>query len=218
MPGERATNTRFVPLTERTKRPTKMTLVPLANNTNAVILEPVTPDPERSRFALLISHPEYANTFNYFIAPQMAERGYRVMMVNYHGPELAYEEFLAPLGAAVKYLRTIPGVQKVVLTGHSGGGAQLTYYQEIAENGPKACQIPERAYPCRGRNLENLPPADGIMMLDARAGVVERLIALDPSVDNDHPRDHKPELDMFNPRNGYNPQTKSGTYSAEFEH
>jgi hypothetical protein len=217
-PAERATNAQFVPLTERTKIPTKLTFVPLANNANAVILEPVTPDPQRSRFALLISHPEHANNFNYFIAPQMAERGYRVMMVNYYGAELTYEEYLAPLASAVKYLRNIPGVQKIVLTGHSGGGPELTYYQEIAENGPKACQLPERVYPCRGRDLENLPPADGIMMLDARAGVVERLIALDPSVDNDHPRDHKPELDMFDPRNGYSPQTKSGTYSAEFEH
>jgi len=208
----------YVPLTARTKIPTKLTFVELAGNTNAVILEPVTPDPQRSRIALLISHPEHANNFNYFIAPEMASRGYRVMMVNYHGPEVAYEEFLTPLGAAMKYLRSLPGVQKIVLTGHSGGGAELTFYQEIAENGPKACQLPERVYPCSGKGMDNLPPADGIMMLDARAGVVERLIALDPSVDANHPRVHNPELDMFNPRNGYNPATKSGTYSLEFEH
>jgi pimeloyl-ACP methyl ester carboxylesterase len=196
--------------------PTKTTFVPLANNANAVILEPVTPDPKRSRFAILISHPEHVNNFRYFIAPELAKRGYRVMMMNYYGPEHVYEEFLAPMAAAVKYLRGIPGVQKIVLAGHSSGGDELTYYQDVAENGPAACQGPQRVYPCRG-NIEGLAPADGIMMLDARAGAIERLIALDPSVDSRHPREHKPELDMFNARNGYDAQTKSGTYSEAFE-
>ena len=215
--GERPARA-YLPLTAKTTRPTKTTFVPLANNVNALILEPVSPDPERSRFALVITHPEHANTFNYFIAPEMADRGYRVMMINYHGPEVAYEEFLAPIAAGIRYLRGLPGVQKVVLTGHSGGGAQLTFYQEVAENGPKACQIPERVYPCRGANLENLPPADGIMMLDARAGVAERLIALDPSiVDPNRPGYHQPDLDMFSPANGFDPQAKSGKYSSAFE-
>lgn len=208
---------KYVPLTQKTSRPTKLTFVELSNNANAVILEPVTPDPQRSHISLLISHPEHINNFNYFIAPEMASRGYRVMMVNYHGPELIYEEFLAPLGAAVNYLRSIPGVTTVVLAGHSGGGPELSYYQEIAENGAKACEGPERIYKCSGKSLDNLPPADGVMMLDARAGVVERFIALDPSIVDNNPRQHKPELDMFNPRNGFDPQMKSGTYSADFE-
>ena len=195
----------------------RATYVSLANNANALILEPSTPDPQRSRFAILISHPEHINNFKYFIAPELARRGYRVMMMNYYGPEKVYEEFLAPMAAAVNYLRGIPGVQKIVLAGHSSGGDELTFYQDVAENGPKACQGPERVYPCRGKNLDNLPPADGIMMLDARAGAIERLIALDPSVDSRHPRDHKAELDMFSARNGYDAQTKSGVYSAAFE-
>jgi pimeloyl-ACP methyl ester carboxylesterase len=208
----------YVPPTAKTTRPTKMSFVPLANNANALILEPVTPDPQRSRFALLIVHPEHSNTFNYFIAPEMADRGYRVMMLNYHGPEVIYEEYLAPMAAAVRYLRSLPGVQKVVLAGHSGGGAMLTAYQEVAETRGKGCQIPERVYPCRGANLDNLPPADGIMMLDARAGVVERLAALDPSiVDKNRPSHHQPDLDMFSPKNGFDATTKSGKYTPEFE-
>ena len=196
---------------------TKTTFVRLANNANAIIVEPLTPDPQRSRVAILVTHPDHLNTFNYFIGRELSRRGYRVMMMNYYGPEQVYDEFLAPLAAAVKHLRSIPGVQKVVLAGHSTGGDELTFYQDVAENGPKACQGPERVYPCRGKNLENLPPADGIMLLDSNAGAIERLIATDPSVDSRHPRDHQPELDMFKPRNGYNPATKSGTYSPEFE-
>jgi hypothetical protein len=200
-----------------TERPIKTTYVRLANNANAIIVEPVTPDPQRSRFAILIAHPEHNNNFNYFIAPQLSRRGYRVMMMNYYGPEQVYEEFLAPLSAAVKYLRSIPGVQEVVLAGHSTGGPELAFYQEVAENGAKACRGAERVYPCRGDNLDKLPRADGLLIIDSNAGAIERLIALDPSLDSSRPRDHSPELDMFNARNGYNPQARSGTYSAEFE-
>jgi hypothetical protein len=55
------------------------------------------------------------------------------------------------------------------------------------------------------------------MLIDSNAGAIERLVALDPSLDSQRPRDHKPELDMFNPRNGYDRSTKGGRYSAEFE-
>ena len=194
----------------------KRTFVKLTNNANALIIEPQSPDPQRARFAVLLTHPDHVNTFNYFIGDELAKRGYRVMMMNYYGPEEVYEEFLAPLAAAVKYLRGIPGIQKVVFAGHSTGGAVLTFYQDVAENGPKACRGAERVYPCRGKNLENLPSADGVMILDSSAGALERLIALDPSVDSRHPREHKPELDMFDARNGFDPQTKSGVYSADF--
>jgi len=194
----------------------KSTFVRLTNNANALIVEPQMADPKRARFAILLTHPDHVNTFNYFIGDELAKRGYRVMMMNYYGPENVYEEFLAPLSAAVKHLHGIPGVQKVVLAGHSTGGAVLTFYQDVAENGPKACQGAERVYPCRGKDLGNLPQADGVMILDSSAGAVERLIALDPSVDGRHPREHKPELDMFNPRNGFDPKTKSGTYNVDF--
>lgn len=194
----------------------KRTFVQLTNNANALIIEPQTPDPKRARFAILLTHPDHVNTFNYFIGDELAKRGYRVMMMNYYGPENVYEEFLAPLSAAVKHLHGIPGVQKVVLAGHSTGGAVLTFYQDVAENGPKACQGAERVYPCRGKDLGNLPPADGVMILDSSAGALERLIALDPSVDGRHPREHKPELDMFNSRNSFDLKTKSGTYNADF--
>jgi hypothetical protein len=197
--------------------PVKTTFVNLARNANAIIVEPVTADPQRSRIALLLTHPEHLNTFNYFIGRELSRRGYRVMMMNYYGPEQVYEEFLLPLSAAVKHLRSIPGVQKLVLAGHSTGGPVLAFYQNVAENGPKACQGAERVYACRGNNLEGLPAADGIMMIDSNAGAIERLITLDPSIDGRHPRDHKPALDMFNPGNGFNPQTRSGSYSPDFE-
>jgi pimeloyl-ACP methyl ester carboxylesterase len=196
--------------------PAKVTYVRLTNNANAVIDEPAVTDATRNRIAILITHPEHVNNFNSFIGRELSKRGYPSMMLNYYGPEQTYEEFLAPLAAAVKQLRSLPGIQKVVLAGGSTGGAELTFYQDVAENGAKACQGAERVYPCRGKNLDNLPKADGVMLFDINVGAPVRTIAVDPAVDSRRPRERNAELDMFNPRNGFDPATGSGTYSAEF--
>jgi pimeloyl-ACP methyl ester carboxylesterase len=196
--------------------PIKRTFVPLGNNANALIAEPATSDPVRGRIAILVAHPDNANQFNSFIAQELVTRGYRAMMLNYYGPELTYEEFIAPIAAAMRALRSTPGIEKVIFVGHSTGGPELTSYQDVAENGPKACQGPERIYPCRGKNLENLPKADGIVLLDSHSGAPERMISLDPAVDSRRPRERNPELDMFSPHVGFDPKTNSATYSAEF--
>ncbi|MGB6355272.1 MAG: hypothetical protein WBF21_14960 [Steroidobacteraceae bacterium] len=193
------------------------TFVPLTNEANAVIAEPVKSDPVRSHIAILIAHPEHINTFNYFMAPELARRGFRTMMMNYYGREQRYEEFLAPLALAIQYLRSQPGIDKVILAGHSSGGAELTFYQDVAENGPKACRGSDRIYPCDGDHFEHLPKADGVMLLDINIGGPLRAIGIDPAVDNDHPTVRKRELDMFDPRNGYDAKTHSGHYGAEFE-
>ena len=195
--------------------PTKTTFVRLTNNANAILVEPVTLTP-KSRIAVLITHPEHVNNFNYFTGRELPKYGYRAMMLNYYGPEQTYYEFIQPLAAAIKALRAIPGVEKVVLVGHSSGGPVLTSYQDVAENGPKACQGQERVYKCDGKGLDNLPKADGVMLLDSAAGAPERTDALNPALDAHHPRVHHADLDMFDPKNGYNPATKGATYSPEF--
>jgi hypothetical protein len=195
---------------------TKTTFVRLSDNANAILVEPVTPDPLKSRIALLVTHPEHVNTFNYFIGRGLPRYGYRVMMLNYYGAEQTYYEFIAPIAAAIRTLRSTPGVQKVVLAGHSSGGPELTSYQDVAENGPRACQEPERIYKCAPKGLENLPKADGVILLDADSGAPWKTSALNPAVDPHHPRQHNAELDMFDPKKGYNAATRSANYSPEF--
>ncbi len=196
--------------------PTKTTFIRLSNNSNAILVEPVTPIPAKGRIALLVTHPENTNNFNYFIGRALPAYGYPVMMLNYYGPEQTYYEFINPLAAAIKALRALPGVEKVVLAGHSTGGPELTSYQDVAENGPKACQEAVRVYKCDGKNMENLPRADGVMLLDSNAGAPERTIALNPAIDPRQPLKVNPELDMFDPKNGFNPAIKGGTYSEAF--
>ena len=196
--------------------PLKSTYIRLGNNANAVLVEPVTPVPEKSRIAILITHPERINNLDYFMGWELPKYGYRAMMVNYYGAEENYYELLQPIGAAMKVLRATPGVEKIVLSGHSSGVPELTAYQDVAENGPKACQGPERLIKCDGKGLENLPKADGMLMFDSNSGAVARVLSLNPGLDPHHPRQKNAALDMYDAKNGYNPKTRSATYSDEF--
>jgi len=196
--------------------PLKMTYVRLANNSNALLVERETPDPAKSRIAVVVTHPNHANNFNYFTGMELARRGYRAMLVNYYGPETSYYEFIQPLAAAIKALRAIPGVEKVVLVGHSSGGVVLTSYEDVAENGPKACQEPDRIAKCNAKGLDNLPKADGVILIDSNSGEPEKTIALNPAANSSDPRYRDPDLDLFNPKNGFDPTTKLANYSPEF--
>jgi pimeloyl-ACP methyl ester carboxylesterase len=138
------------------------------------------------------------------------------MMVNYYGPETSYYEFIQPLAAAIKALRGMSGVEKVVLVGHSSGGVVLTSYEDVAENGPKACQEPDRIAKCDAKGLDNLPKADGVMLIDSNSGELEKTIALNPAANSSDPNYRDPDLDLFNPKNGFDPSTKLANYSPEF--
>lgn len=190
--------------------------VPLPADANAVIAEPTKKDPVRNGIAILIAHPGHINTFNYFLGPQFAQRGYPTMMVNYYGRQETYEEFLAPLAAAVRYLRSLPGVHTVLLAGHSSGGDELTFYQDVAENGAAACAGPDRIYRCKGSGVDGLPKADGMLILDIFIGAPARALAIDPAINDEYPNVRDRELDMFDPRNGFDPRTHSGRYSPSF--
>lgn len=191
---------------------THTSFVRLAGAANAILVEPVKADLAKARIAILVVHPEHVNTFNYFIGRELPRYGYRVMMVNTYGPERTYDEFTAPIAAAIKALRALPGVEKVVLAGHSTGGSELTAYQDMAENGAKACQGPERIYKCSGKDLDTLPKADGLMLLDSNAGAVERTIALNPAL----PGEGHTDLDLYAAANGFDRTTKSASYKPDF--
>jgi pimeloyl-ACP methyl ester carboxylesterase len=199
--------------------PMKTTFVRLTNNSNAILVEPVTPDPVRSHIAVVVTHPERLNNFGYFTGQGLAKYGYRALMVNYYGQEITYEEFLPVIAAAIKSLRATPGVDKVVLVGHSTGGPEFAFYQDVAENGPKACQEPARALKCDAKGLDNLPKADGFVSFDSHSGAPDRTIAFDPAVVDPHKPSNQriAALDMFSPKNGYDPKTNTARYSEAFK-
>jgi pimeloyl-ACP methyl ester carboxylesterase len=191
------------------------TAVQLASNVPAVLYEPVTPG-DKSHIAIFVMH--FASDYLHFSAcTELSKRGYRVLCANNSvgraGDRDGIDRMLLDAKLGVAYLRKSPGVRKVVLLGHSGGGMLMSAYQNIAENGLSACQGPEKLIKC-SNSLAGLPAADGIMLLDAHWGdaIVNELLSWNPSVADSGAVN--PDLDPYSPRNGYDPQ--GAKYSENF--
>jgi hypothetical protein len=186
----------------------------LPGQSEGLIYEPAVPS--HSRIAVIFTHPG-RNNFADPIGREMASRGYRALMLNYRGDadfgEADPEEYLPGISQAIKYLRSLPGVDRVILIGHSGGGHLVSLYGGVSEKGPGWCSGPEKIYPCPTKGLEDLAKLDGIVFLDSTLGAFHQMSAIDPAIAG-RARDEK--LDMFAPANGYDPKAKSGRYSADF--
>jgi len=115
-----------------------------------------------------------------------------------------FEANALDIKSGIEFLRKQPGITKVLLFGHSGGGPATSFYQAVAENGIGYCQGPNKLVECRS-DLSELPKADGIVFMDAHPGVsINGLRSLNPAIldENDSHR-IAPSLDPFNPKNGY---------------
>ena len=125
--------------------------------------------------------------------------------------------------SGVNFLRKLPGITRIILLGHSGGGPTMSFYQAVAEKGVSFCQNPSKLVTC-ANTLAGLPPADGMILMDAHPGNgVNALRSLNPAVTNDsavlnqnRTAQIKPSLDPGNPQNGFNPNGPS-TYSDAYK-
>src|SRR5262249_37361928 len=90
------------------------------------------------------------------------------------------------------------------------------FYQNVAENGPKACSGPEKIYPCRADLTTGLEKADGLILLDSTLGAFHAMSSVDPAVDSGAPRARNPNLDMFDSRNGYDRERRRAAHPPEF--
>ena len=200
-------------------QPVKTTFVHLGPGVPGVLYEPVTPGP-KSAIAVFAMHSE-VDYLQFFACTELSKRGYRVLCANnatHKGgidADLSIDSILLDAKLAVTWLRHYPGVRKVVLLGHSGGGTLMAAYQSIAENGVKVCQGPEKIIKCSD-SLAGLPPADGLMLLDSNYGLgAMMLFSLDPAVtDEMSGLKRTSALDLFSPGNGFNPG--GSQYGAEF--
>ena len=191
------------------------------SNSQALLYEPVS---LKSDTALLFSQSN-RNNFTNSVAQRIASRGYRILMVDNRAdadsPDVPLETYLPSMSKGVAFLRTLPGVSKVVLAGHSGAGFLAALYQNVVENGPGACSGPEKLYPCNPSAISALARTDGIIFIDSTIGAAHIMSSVDPAVadDNDDRRGYPPRipsLDSLNPANGFNPTTQSATYSPQF--
>jgi len=129
-----------------------------------------------------------------------------------------YEEIVLDVAACVRYLREKKKVDKVVLLGNCGGGSLVAYYQ--AQATLPAAQRITRTPAGSPTYFEGAPmqPADGLVYVAAHRGLGRFMLdAIDPSVtDERDPVACDPELDFYDPRNGFQPAPAWSTYDASF--
>ena len=187
----------------------------VANRVPGVLYKPETPGPKQ-KVAVLVMHSD-EDYLSFPTGPELAKRGYTVLCANVAGKEgiiFTQIEKMKNVKAAVSLLRSMPEIEKIVLMGHSGGGTLMSAYQAVAENGPEIFQGEDKIYPYP--DDEQLPPADGIMLLDSNWGnAAMQLFSLDPAIEDENDgRMINPELDLHDPENGFDPS--GTTYSDEF--
>jgi pimeloyl-ACP methyl ester carboxylesterase len=189
----------------------------------------------RDQIGIFVMHPS-SSFINSPICTELANRGYRTLCADnpfsfnanaYKGYEdhsaiiargINCLKAIAPPGQASSPCTSISGITKTIVIGHSMAGPMMAFYQNIAENGAATCQRPERLIPCDTTNLSNLPKADGVILLDSHLGdAVATMTYIDPAVVNEsQPAVRNPRLDMFDPRNGFDPNTGVAQYGDDF--
>ncbi|MBQ3864348.1 MAG: hypothetical protein II781_00690, partial [Clostridia bacterium] len=162
-----------------------------------------------SKVAVIAMHAGRYTNFTPMKA--MAERGFIAAGVAAKGRGVA--SLMHAMNLAIQEVKKHTKAEKVVLMAHSQGGCVLSLYQYIAENGTKRfTKFTDRLVPFP--EIEPLVPADGLMMLDGNYGIMS-MMALDPGVRvMDGSYERIPELDLFNPDNGYKPG--ESCYSDDF--
>jgi hypothetical protein len=170
--------------------------------------------------AILLAH-RTSNFMNHIATRELAKRGFMVLGMNPRSDNneaaVNWEQNALDIKQGVEFLRKQPGITKVLLLGHSGGGPTMSFYQAVAETGVSYCKGPNKLTECND-NLAGLPKADGIVFVDAHPGnSVNGLRSLNPAlIDDNDPKKIDPALDPYNPANGYKADGTS-SYSDAFK-
>ena len=180
------------------------------------------PDPPQQapHVGIVVMH-RTSNFMSALACTELSRRGFAVLCMNPRSDNnealVRFETSPLDVRAGVELLKGQPGITRIVLWGWSGGGAAMTFYESVAENGPSVCQGPNKLVQC-GNELAGLPPADGLILVDAHPGnPVNALRSINPAVTKEStPERLDSNLNAFDPRNGYNPKGPS-LYSSEFK-
>jgi pimeloyl-ACP methyl ester carboxylesterase len=158
---------------------------------------------------------------------ELPKRGFSVLGMNSrfknNEASVNWELIALDVRAGVRFLRSQPGITKVILIGHSGGGPTTSYYQAVATNGPAYCQGLDKLTECSSTQLAGFvatDKADGIVFLDAHPGnTVNSLRSLNAAVKKEGKPNSplNPNLDPFSTANGFNPNPNGDSvYSQKF--
>ncbi len=171
---------------------------------HGVLYEPTAPS-GKSRIGIVLIHSD-EDYSDFPIAGALAERGYRCLGGQVSDPNGTLEQKLLDIKHAAEFLKSLPGVEKLVLLGHSGGATLMSAYQAAAEKGSALWARKKLLYPLRLN--EELIPADAMLLLDSNFGNgAMTLFSIDPAViEEGNGQKLDPALDIFNPRNGFDPE------------
>ncbi|MFE5036955.1 hypothetical protein [Streptomyces sp. NPDC056683] len=173
------------------------------------------------RTVVVASHPR-GDMSRHYAAPAVLEAGYAFYV---HQPrslnndvDCEHERVLLDLAVGLSHLKNERGFEKIVLLGNSGGGSLLAFYQQQASTAPPGRLTDTAAEEPLDLNAVEMPGADGFVLLAAHPGQgAFMLTGIDPSViDEDDPLAVDPDLDMYNPANGFREPPEPSTYSEEF--
>ncbi|MFG3522045.1 alpha/beta hydrolase [Nocardia nova] len=130
---------------------------------------------------------------------------------------LIHEQALLDVAAGMVFLRD-RGFDSIVPLGHSGGGTLYAYYLEQAGLEPaQRIAVTPGGRPS-GLAEAEMPTVDGAIFLAPHPGQGKLLLGcIDPSVtDEFDPMSVDPDLNAFDPANGFAEPPQSSTYSTEF--
>ncbi|KAK0625582.1 hypothetical protein DIS24_g11092 [Lasiodiplodia hormozganensis] len=178
-------------------------------------------DAAKAATAIMVMHAEQ-DYWSFYPCTELPARGYTVLCANNaasksgYMSDLNFEDMMVDVGYAVSWLRNQSDIERVVLFGHSGGGAMLAQYQNVAENGAAACNGSEKISPCSSA-VEGLPAADGVVLDDANFGIGPMMVmSLNPAITDEASGMQIDEaLDLYSAAHGWS-STGSSNYSAEF--
>lgn len=145
---------------------------------SAVLYQPSSVSKKASvAFVVMHSHEDY---LGFLGASELAKRGYTVLTTN-PSSENTLESKLLHIKAAVEYMRKQKNIKKVILLGHSGGATVITAYEYLAEQGRDG--LKGMLFTDYTHDIDNLPKADGMLLLDANPGLSTIMInSLDANV------------------------------------
>ena len=182
----------------------------------------------RSDTVVLFTHPRSQTNLAAYPLPDLAARGIDGLAFNNRftnspaGTDVAtvFEEFALDVAAAVRHARDL-GYANVLLMGWSAGGPVMAFYQNVAEHGNRAISPDALSrfpgfFDDGGQALE-LPPADGLILRSVTIGTAASfLFRLDGSVTDEDSVRIDPTLDMYDPRNGFDPASGTASYDPNF--
>lgn len=172
------------------------------------------------RVAVVAMHPR-VDFGRHYTFPRLLAAGIGCLGANTRNPnndtDTVHEQIILDVGACVAHLRD-RGVERVILLGNSGGGSLFAFYQAQAGRAPadRIARTPAGA-PTRLADAV-LSPADGMIYVSAHKGEGRIMNeCIDPAVvDERDPFVSDPELDMYDPANGFRPPPEWCEYGPGF--